>query len=120
MSSLSHWYGQDLSIDKDRLKIVSGAEEVQQRLLRRLLTNSGDCIWQPKYGAGVRKMVGQVLRPGMMQASIRAEVLQDSGVDSSKPVEVIITDRGGGGCDCQISYFDNENNEKKEINFPIL
>ena len=54
MSDISHQWGSDLSIGPTGdFALVSGAILGQQRVLRRLLTNPGDYIWHPDYGAGL-------------------------------------------------------------------
>ena len=59
-SDLAHWFGQDLNVAASGdLLTVDGTAKGQQRVLRRLLTNPGDYIWEPTYGAGLASKIGQ-------------------------------------------------------------
>ena len=52
-------WGGDLTINATGdLQLSTGTQLGQQRVLRRLLTNAADYIWQPDYGAGLGQFVG--------------------------------------------------------------
>ncbi|MEE3500197.1 hypothetical protein [Acidiphilium acidophilum] len=47
-------FGGDLAIDAGGdLALAAGSALTEQRVLRRLLTNPGDYIWQLSFGAGL-------------------------------------------------------------------
>lgn len=117
MSSIGHYYGGDLLLENDGISVVSGSEEVRQRLLRRLLTNSGDYLWQLDYGVGLQAMIGNVVVPAAMQAKIRAQVLKDKGVDPYQPVEVSVSSGINGACFCKISYVDADTGQQQTLDF---
>lgn len=117
MSSVGHFYGGDLLLADGGLAVVSGSEEVRQRLLRRLLTNVGDYLWQLDYGVGLQGMIGNVIVPSTMQAEIRVQVQKDAGVDPYSPVEVEISSGSDGGCLCKISYVDAETGQQQTLDF---
>ncbi len=54
MYDLSHQWGDDLTVGPTGdMALVTGSVFGQQRVLRRLMTNPGDYIWQLDYGAGL-------------------------------------------------------------------
>lgn len=117
MSSIGHFYGGDLLLESGGLSVVSGSEEIRQRLLRRLLTNSGDYIWQLDYGVGLQGMIGDVVVSSVMQAEIRAQVQKDAGVDPYSPVEVDVRADTNGVCLCRISYVDVDTGQQQTLDF---
>jgi hypothetical protein len=62
------------------IALAGGTALGQQRVLRRLLTNPGDYIWQPTYGAGLGALVGTALDVNAIQALIRSQIFQESCV----------------------------------------
>ena len=59
MPDLAHEFGADLQAGPTGdLALADGAALGRQRVLRRLLTNPGDYIWHPTYGAGLARFVG--------------------------------------------------------------
>ncbi len=78
MQDLALPWGGDLTIGAtgDLLPVEAGALS-QQRVLRRLLTNQNDYVWQPGYGAGLGQFVGQTNAEqpaaGVVHAQIRLE-----------------------------------------------
>ena len=60
MPDISHQFSADLSLSPTGdLATITAPQLTQQRVLRRLLTNPGDYIWHPSYGAGLAAFVGQ-------------------------------------------------------------
>src|ERR1700683_2907421 len=60
MADIAHQWGSDLEFGPNGdLAVVAGSDLGQQRVLRRLLTNLLDYIWQPAYGAGLAGLIGQ-------------------------------------------------------------
>ena len=52
----------------------------QQRVLRRLLTNPGDYVWQPEYGAGLGRFIGAPLDVRAVTSAIRSEIFKEVAV----------------------------------------
>ncbi|GBD57466.1 phage tail protein [Gluconobacter wancherniae] len=117
MKSISHVMGEDFPLLSGSLVLIDGAEKTRQRLLRRLLTISGDYIWQNDYGAGLPAMVGQTISTGVIQEIITAQVRQDIGVDAAQPVTVAVVPENSGVCTCTISYVDAESGMRSSLNF---
>ena len=91
MSDLHHAWGGDLFAGPTGdLASVSGPQLGTERVLRRLLTNPGDCLWQPGYGAGLPPVVGHTAAPAAMRAPGAAAVAADP-----EPVIEVRSDPGG-------------------------
>ena len=68
MNDINHWFSGDVQLTgKGDLSISSTVIMTQQRILRRILTNSAspdgppDYIWNPEYGCGASKYVGETI-----------------------------------------------------------
>lgn len=60
LSDLYHIWSTDLEASNSGdLQPVTGTERGQQRVLRRLMTNPGDYIFDPTYGVGLPRYVGE-------------------------------------------------------------
>ena len=70
---------------------VDGTIKGQQRILRRLLTNPGDYIWHPTYGAGLGAKVGDNTDIPAITALIRAQIRLESVVSQNPPPTVRVT-----------------------------
>ena len=74
-------WGQDLSSSNTGdVCLASGTALGQQRVLRRLLTNPGDYIWQPDYGAGLAQFVGSPSDVQAIRARIRSQIFMEASV----------------------------------------
>ena len=61
MADAFHQWGSDLATGSTGdISTISGQLLGQQRVLRRLLTNPGEYIWQLDYGAGLARFIGQL------------------------------------------------------------
>jgi hypothetical protein len=81
MNDLSHYYGGDIAVSPTGdLAPIDGAVRGQQRILRRLLTNPGDYIWHPDYGAGLPQYVGQTLDAPKLKALILGQMRMEDCV----------------------------------------
>lgn len=76
MLDLAHLFGGDLQAGSTGDVALAGSTTLtQQRILRRLLTNPGDYIWHPEYGAGLPRFVGTVAAGSSIEALIRSQIL---------------------------------------------
>ena len=57
----------------------------EQRVLRRLMTNPGDYIWHPDYGAGLPRYVGTNLNLLEIEGVIREQLAKEKAVTQSPP-----------------------------------
>ena len=90
MQDLSHEFGADLAAGPTGdLALADGVALGRQRVLRRLLTNPGDYIWQPEYGAGLGRFVGEPASPQRIRAVVLSQVFREAAVARS-PEPVVI------------------------------
>jgi phage baseplate assembly protein W len=120
MNDLFQQWGNDLSVDaRGDLALASGAVRVQQQVLRRLLTNPGDYIWQPQYGAGLAQFVGQPANPLQIQAIIRTQLANESAVAQTPAPTVEISFDTLGSIAVMISYVDAASGQTQLLSFGI-
>ncbi len=122
INDINHFWGGDIGpgITGD-VQPVSGTNRGQQRILRRLLTNPGDYIFQPNYGAGLPQWVGRNLDVGKVTALIRSQImLEDSVAKSPAPqitVQQLSTDLTGLAV--TIAYNDAATNKATVLSFNV-
>lgn len=91
MADVSHAWGSDWTPSPTgALALTSGADEAEQRILRRLLTNPGDYPWHPGFGAGLGRFVGSPANTGRIAAVVRRQVLLDEAVAPSPEPKVTV------------------------------
>lgn len=118
MSAVGHEMGGDLLLDKNgSLAVASGATETRQKVLRRLYAVAGDYLWHQDYGAGLPRMVGDPMRAELTQGVIRAQISRESGVDTTAPVGVTVSERPDGTVNCMVSYVDAMTQDTQELVF---
>ena len=95
---IGHRWGADLDVSPTGdLAIVEGAPAATQRILRRLLTNLGDYIWNPTYGAGLTQFVGMPTQSRQIAAIVRSQMLQEAGVARLPTPEITVANPEGLG-----------------------
>lgn len=89
---LWHQWGSDLVSDNTGdLLTASGIDRGQQRILRRLLTNPGDYIFHPEYGAGLPRYIGKAIDAPKLTALILAHMLLEDVVANNPRPTVTVT-----------------------------
>lgn len=97
MHDLYHFTGGDLDTSSTGdVRTASASDRVKQRILRRLLTNPGDYLFHPQYGAGLGKKIGEAVRPGEWKALISGQMLLEEAVASHPPPLVRLKHIEGG------------------------
>jgi phage baseplate assembly protein W len=121
MSDLDMSWAGDISVSATGdLLAVSGPALGTERVLRRLLTNPGDYIWHPEYGAGLGRFVGQPTDAAGIRALILEQMrLEPAVADDPEPVVLVQSD-AGGMLSVEIRYADAQTAEAKAltINLP--
>jgi phage baseplate assembly protein W len=120
MADLAHNFGSDLQLSATGgLLLASGPALVQQRILRRLLTNPGDYIWQPTYGAGLRQMVGQNANLLAIQNVIRSQIFAETDVLQTPAPVITATQDPAGNVIVSIAYTDATTNTTQLLSFQV-
>jgi len=92
MYDIWHFTGGDLNISPaGDLRPVSSMERGKQRILRRLMTNPGEYLFHPEYGAGLGAKVGDVVHVNEWKALIRGQLLLEEAVAQQPPPEVTLS-----------------------------
>ena len=119
MPDLSHTFGGDLMVSASGDLLTADSLTLsQQSVLRRLLTNPGDYIWQPGYGAGVRAMIGLPIDIATVTSVIQAQMfLEDSVVRS--PAPVITVTPIANGMFVEIQYVESDSQQSSVLKFSV-
>jgi phage baseplate assembly protein W len=122
LNDIYHQFGSDLLVGPTGdLATVTGTLLGQQRVLRRLLTNPGDYIWQLTYGAGLAQFVGQPAVAARIAAVIRSQIFQESAV-AATPAPVIDVQPaadGSGSIAVQVRYADADADTPQILTFTV-
>jgi hypothetical protein len=133
LADLFHYWGNDLvASPTGDLATVSGTLRGQQRVLRRLLTNSstvdangntipGDYIWEPNYGAGLPSFLGQPIDTQKIQAVILSQMLLEEAVAPTPAPLVVVTQTAADNTafTVSISYNDADTNTPVTLSFNV-
>jgi hypothetical protein len=119
MPDVFHQFGSDLvaSANGDLLT-ASSVNLSQQFVLRRLLTNAGDYIWQPTYGAGLPQKIGDPFDVSTINAIIVSQMYLESTVvrDPAPDIEV---DSFPNGMFVDITYTEADSGLPAVLSFPV-
>lgn len=109
MLDLVHGWGSDLAVNSSGDLALSGASvTVSQRVFRRLLTNSGDYLWNLDYGGGLAQFVGTPTQSAEIEAVVRTQLGLEAAVATVPPPQVSarVADPANGYVVANISYAD--------------
>lgn len=120
MPDASHIYGGDLTVGPGGdLAVVDGTVLGQQRVLRRLLTNPGDSVWNPNYGAGLSRFVGQPASVARIRSVIRSQIFQESAVARSPEPAIDVQAGMDGSVTVQVRYADRLTGAAQVLSFTV-
>jgi phage baseplate assembly protein W len=120
MPDLFHFYGSDLVVGPGGdLATADSTQFGQQRVLRRLLTNPGDYLWNPTYGAGLAQFVGQPANAARIRSVIRGQIFQENAVARSPEPAIDVTADDIGTVTVQIRYADSATGETQVLSFTV-
>ena len=81
MNELAHLVGGDLALSSvGDVALSNGLTRSQERILRRLMTNPGEYLFHPEYGAGLPQFIGQPLTVAKVRGVIRTQLLLEESV----------------------------------------
>jgi hypothetical protein len=123
MADIAHQWGSDLGFGPTGdIAVVAGSVLGQQRVLRRLLTNPLDYIWQPGYGAGLASFVGQPANALQICATIRSQIFKEAAVaQNPEPTVDVTLNPGGASGDvyAYILYTDAQTGQTQVLTFSV-
>ena len=91
-ADLAHVFSGDLATAATGdLLPAAGVDRANQRILRRLLTNPGDYLWHPDYGAGLPARIGSTFDAAEMEGLIRAQMFLEEAVAHDSEPEITLT-----------------------------
>jgi phage baseplate assembly protein W len=101
------------------IALASGTSLGQQRVLRRLLTNAGDYIWQPAYGAGLAQFVGTPVDPLAIRAVVRSQIFKEQAVSRVPEPQIDVQGNADGSVMVRISYVDSATGSTEVLSFQV-
>lgn len=100
------------------LLLVDSVDLSNQRILRRLLTNPGDYIWHPDYGAGLPAMIGMPVDVDTVKAIITAQIFLEATVMRTPP-PVITVQPFPNGIFVEIDYTETDSGLRTTLSFDV-
>lgn len=123
LADLNHYIGGDLAVSNTGdLSTVTDLSRSQQRILRRLLTNPGDYIFHPDYGAGLPQWIGRTADLAEIRALIRGQIMHEESVAKSpEPVIQVgqLPNADGGGFSVVIRYVEASTSQPVVLSFNV-
>jgi phage baseplate assembly protein W len=120
MADISHTMGGDLSWGPTGdLAQVAAPDLTTERVLRRLLTNPGDYIWQLDYGGGLGRMIGIPANPPAIAGIIRSQMLQEASVANSPAPQTTVSAGQNGVVVATVQYADAATGTEQVLYVPI-
>jgi hypothetical protein len=117
MIDISHEWGEDLRLSASGDLLTSAQHETtRQKLVRRLLTNPGDDLWNLEFGLGLGYYVGRTIDVREIEAKVRSQLSREPNVAAIPPARVEVESDGvepGGRCVLRISYVDKSTGSAK-------
>lgn len=118
MFDVAHQFGGDLSVGvSGDLAVASAGLLGQQRVLRRLLTNPGDYLWAPDYGAGLGQFVGQPVSAAQIRAVVRSQIFKEAAVARTPEPTIEVSADGSGVVSVSIRYADANDGQTQMLSF---
>lgn len=119
MPDLDHVWGSDLSFGPTGdLATASGLEFGRQRILRRLLTNAGDYLWQSTYGAGLPAWIGQPASIDQITGLIRTQMAAEPAVTLADEPDIAVS-AIANGLSASITYTDAGTEQSVSLSFDL-
>jgi len=120
MSDAFLTWGGDLEVSAcGDIVVATGSSVWQQRILRRLLTNLRDYIWQPDYGAGLGGFVGQPASDQVIEATIRNQLNLEHSVSQMPPPTVSVLVEPNSQVFTDIGYVESNTGSLQYLSFSL-
>lgn len=119
LNDLNQYWGSDIvPASIGDLGTAIGTLRGQQRILRRLLTNPGDYVFHPEYGAGLPSKVGQTVDIPGIRALIRGQILLEDAV-AKTPAPQITAVQIPNGIAVTVNYTDASSGNPAVLSFNL-
>ena len=119
MYDLYHYVGTDLSASPaGDLLSVTDSERRKQKILRRLITNPGEMVFHPEYGAGLGKKIGENVNLAEWRGLIIGQMLLEDCV-ARKPQPEVTIHTIDNGVNVYVKYTDAVSGTAEFLNFDI-
>jgi hypothetical protein len=113
-------WGGDLAVGPTGdIALASGGTLGQQRVLRRLLTNEDDYVWNPEYGAGLGQFVGKVVNEREIVGMIKSQIFAESAVARQPDPAVAAETFPNGSVYLEINYVDALDGGTQSLTFTV-
>jgi phage baseplate assembly protein W len=120
MADLALDFGGDLAAGPSGdIAIADNMQLTEQRVLRRLLTNPGDYIWQLTYGAGLGQFVGQPGAPAAITGTAKAQLLREARVAQTPAPSAATTAAADGTVTLTLRYADAAAGQTNLLSIPV-
>jgi phage baseplate assembly protein W len=104
LSDAWHFWGNDLAVSPTGdLARATSVDRSKQRVLRRLMTNPGDYITHPDYGAGLPAYIGKNVDLDAIKAVVVGQMLKEASV-ARTPRPVVTLRAIQNGLSARIEY----------------
>jgi hypothetical protein len=119
MPDVFHIFSSDLVISANGDLLTADSVNLsQQRVLRRLLSNPQDYIWQPTYGAGLPQKIGDPFDVSTINGIVTSQMyLEESVVRDPPPVINVASFPNGMFIDLQ--YTEADSGLPAVLSFPV-
>lgn len=119
MPDVSQQWGSDLVASANGDLLTSDSVQLSQEMvLRRLLTNPGDYIWHPDYGAGLPAMIGLPIDVAKVTSIIQSQMFLEASVVQA-PAPVITVSSIPNGMFVEIDYIEADSQQPATLSFPV-
>jgi hypothetical protein len=113
------WGGDLVTGPAGDIALASGSGLGQQRVLRRLLTNSNDYVWHPDYGAGLGQFVGTTINERQIVGTIKSQIFEEAAIARQPDPAVVAEAFPNGSVYVAISYVDATNGATQSLTFTV-
>lgn len=119
LDDIAHLWSDDLRLGPTGdLGRSNGVQRSQERVLRRLMTNPGEYVFHPEYGAGLPRKIGENLDLAKIKALIRGQMLLEASV-ARAPGPVVEVRAISGGVAVRVQYTALPDKQPVSLSFEV-